>query len=100
MKYGYVKGKSEGVIERQLNTLKAYNLDEIIVEKSGKDLDALINRLQAGDELYVVNIDRLAKDLSKLVEISESIKEKGATICTDQKTIEQLTRLYKSFISM
>ena len=100
MRYGYIKGKSEGAIEKQLNTLREYNLDEIIIEKSGEDLETLLDKLQAGDELYVVNIDRLARNFTKLVEIVESISKKGATICTDQKTIEQLTRLYKALISM
>lgn len=100
MRYGYVKGKSEGVIEKQLNFLKQYNLDEIVIEKSGNDLEALLNKLQSGDELYVEQIERLTRSLSKMVEISETIRKKGAILYMNGKTVELFTRLYKSFINM
>jgi len=100
MRYGYVKGKTEGTIERQLNFLKQCNLDEIVIEKSGKDLEALLDKLQTGDELHIEQIERLTRSLSKMVEITETIKKKGATLCVDRKNVELFTRLCKSFMSM
>ena len=82
MRYGYIRSKqqSEDCLERQINALKQYELDEIVVEKSGEELDNLLDKLQDGDELYVESAERLTRNIYKLKEINSLVREKGSTL--------------------
>lgn len=94
MKYGYVrsKQKSGDSLERQINAVKKHNVDEIVVESSGEDLEALINKLQAGDTIYVESAERLTRNMYKMLEILKGVKEKDSTICVcDGKPLKLLT---------
>ena len=90
MRYGYIRSKqqSEYSLERQRNAIKQHDLDEVIVEKSGNDLDTLLDKLQAGDELYVESVERLTRSTSKLIEITKLVRERGITLYVDGKPFE------------
>ena len=90
MRYGYIRSKqqSEYSLERQRNAIKQHDLDEVIVEKSGNDLDNLLNKLQAGDELYVESVERLTRSTIKLIEITKLVREKGITLYVGGKPFE------------
>ena len=64
MKYGYVRSfvQSTEHIDQQIKLLKKFNIDEYIVEKTGHDLEDLLRKLQSGDMLHVVSIDRLSRN--------------------------------------
>lgn len=95
MKFGYIRDarQDENQIYEQSKILLPYNLDKIIIERTGDDLDTLLQSLQPGDELHVVDIDRLTRSANKLQSIlnmleSNNIKlyENGELI-NNSKTI-------------
>ena len=93
MKYGYVRSKEKSgySIERQINALKEHNVDEIVIDSSGNDLEALIDKLQAGDTIYVESAERLTRDTHKMMEIIDSVKEKAGEIYVGGKPFQLLT---------
>ena len=95
MRYGYIRSKkqSEYSLERQRNALKQYDLAEVIEEKSGNDLDNLLDILQAGDELYVESVERLTRSTIKLIGITKLVREKGIKLYVGGKPFELPTLL-------
>lgn len=82
MKVGYIRDarQDESRIYEQKKILSHYNLDKIIVERTGDDLDTLLQSLQPGDELHVVSIDRLTRSVSKLQTITNDLNDKNVII--------------------
>ena len=88
--YGYVRVSSESQNEdRQMLTMSGLKIPEshIFVDKiSGKDFNRpaykkLMNKLEAGDLLYVCSIDRLGRNYADIVEQWRIItKERGIDI--------------------
>jgi len=83
MKFGYARvSKNEQNLDIQLQKLQQAGCDEIFQEKvsGSKDdrsqLNSLLNKLRAGDILYVVRLDRLGRRMSKLVELINDFKER------------------------
>ena len=89
--YGYVRVSSTDQNEdRQMLALRRHNIDEknIYVDKlSGKDFNRpsykkLIQRLKAGDLLYILSIDRLGRNYEDIQNQWRVLtKEIGADIC-------------------
>lgn len=76
MKFGYARCSTiEQSLDRQLEALKQANCQEIFHEKiSGKndnrpELHKLLSRVQAGDTVVVMKLDRLGRSLSDLIKI-------------------------------
>lgn len=91
MRYGYVRvsGKDQNE-ERQLFAMQAKEIDRkrIYVDKqSGKNFNRpqyrrLVNRLRAGDILYILSIDRLGRNYQEIQEQWHILtKEIGIDIC-------------------
>ena len=101
MKYGYVRSKQQSgySIERQIKALKKHNLDEIVVESSGEDLEALIGKLQAGDTIYVESAEILTRNTYKMLEILDSVSEKGSTLSINGKPFK-LPTIYEMLKDM
>ena len=91
MRYGYVRvsGKDQNE-ERQLFAMRAKAVEKkriYIDRQSGKDFNRpqyrrLVNRLRAGDILYVLSIDRLGRNYQEIQEQWRILtKEIGIDIC-------------------
>ena len=86
MIYGYARvSRQEQTLEPQLLKLKQHGCDEIITDyavsgaKFERDgLDDVINKLQQGDSIVVVKLDRLGRSLKHLIETLDVINAKGA----------------------
>ena len=88
--YAYVRvSTAEQREDRQLDSISALKIpkDNIFIDKqSGKDFDrpayqSLLNRLQAGDLLYIHSIDRSGRDYAQILENWRIItNDKGADI--------------------
>ena len=84
MKYGYVRVST--VDQNTDRQLAEVTLDQIFTDKaSGKNterpqLQKLLACIAAGDTVYVHSMDRLARNLSDLQSLVETINGKGATI--------------------
>ena len=79
MKFGYIRDarQDENRIYEQSKILLPYNLDKIIIERTGDDLDTLLQSLQPGDELHVVKLDRLSRSVDKLQSIINMLDSKN-----------------------
>ena len=92
MKYGYVRSATQ--IEREINnqteTLKGYGVEEIIVERSGHDLDDLIARLQKGDEIHAVSLDRISRRSSEFLKKAEMIKNAGGYLLIENRDFDKI----------
>jgi len=92
MKYGYVRSATQ--IEREINnqteTLKGYGVEEIIVERSGHDLDDLIARLKEGDELHAVTLDRISRKSSEFLKKADMIKDAGGSLMIENRNFDKI----------
>ena len=87
MKYGYARVSTpDQCLNLQLDALHLYGVDYICEEKiSGKNknkpvLDALIAKLESGDQLIVWKLDRLGRKTSELIKLQESLEKRNISL--------------------
>ena len=92
MRYGYARVSSKGQatdgtsLDTQTQQLKDYGCTEIVAEaytgtKAHRPkLDQLTQKLQAGDELVVTKLDRIARSLTAGLELFEQMDNKGVRV--------------------
>ena len=87
MTYSYERVSTQKQDEkRQEIALDKYNIDKRFIDKkSGKDTDRpalkeLLSLLVDGDIIYCESISRLGRNVDDLRQLTDSIKDKGATI--------------------
>lgn len=99
-KYGYVRSNrnSEAVIERQITRLKSHNVDEIIIASSEDDILNLIEKLQAGDNIYVESIERLTRNFCLMLEIIRRANKKDITLLTCDGSTLELFKTWENII--
>jgi DNA invertase Pin-like site-specific DNA recombinase len=95
MKFGYARvSKNEQNLDIQLQKLQQAGCDEIFQEKiSGSkndrsQLNSLLNKLRAGDIVYVVRLDRLGRRMSKLVELINDFQERDIEFISLENNID------------
>lgn len=86
-KFGYARVSSESQnLDRQLDQFKSLGLDQVFTDKvSGKNTERpgfrnLMVILRGDDDLYVTSMDRLARSLKDLLNITQELKDRGVTI--------------------
>ena len=96
MRYGYIRSAThdQDSINKQLEILKSYNLDEIVIELTGDDLKTLLQSLQPGDELHVVKLDRVTRSVNELISIIDMLESNNITLYQNGEVINDL----KSFL--
>lgn len=108
MKYGYARtSTTDQNPEAQVKTLEAAGCDVIRTEqKTGTKLEGrtelanLLEFMRSGDVLTVTRIDRLARSISDLQTIVQTLKSKGvALVCTEQP-VDTSTAAGKCFLDM
>lgn len=73
-------------LDRQLVQLKAENVETVFVDKiSGKDLDrpgfsSMMEYVNEGDTLVICSMDRLARSLMDLLNVTRTLQAKGVTV--------------------
>ena len=89
MRIGYARvSTAEQNLDMQIDELNGYGCMKIYQEKiSGKDmnrseLNLLLNSLRKGDVVVVWKLDRLGRSVKDLIEIVNTIKDKGADFCS------------------
>ena len=95
MNVGYVRvSTTEQNTDRQLMILEKYNIEKIFTEKvSGKNterqkLKELRNFVREGDTVFVVDLSRLARSLSDLLEITQEFQKKGVNLVSAKEQID------------
>lgn len=73
-------------LDRQLVQLKAENVETVFVDKiSGKNLDrpgfsSMMEYVNEGDTLVICSMDRLARSLMDLLNVTRTLQAKGVTV--------------------
>lgn len=106
--YGYARVSSTGQsLELQREALKAAGCEIIREEKvSGTsrkgrhELNTLLDFLCPGDELVVTKIDRLARSVSDLQTLAESLSERGVGLRAIEQPVDTKTAAGKAFFQM
>ncbi|MDB5094555.1 MAG: hypothetical protein JWO85_2656 [Candidatus Eremiobacteraeota bacterium] len=96
---GYVRvSKTAQTVEQQVDALRAIGCAAVYADEgvSGAQRDriglaAALDELQPGDALAVVALDRLGRDLSDLVRIVETLRERGAHLRSMRESIDTTT---------
>ena len=107
MNIGYVRvstvEQNEG---RQVEGLKKYNIDKWFTEKvSAKDtnrpqLRLMLDYAREGDTIYIHSLDRLARSTKDLLEIVETLQNKGIHLVSNKENIDTSTATGKLMITM
>ena len=109
MKLGYARVSTLGQsLEVQLDKLKAEGCERIFQEKkSGKSREGrdelrrlLDDTLRDGDTLVCTKLDRLARSVYDLCQISEQVKAKGASLIILDDNIETVTPHGRLFFNL
>ena len=92
---GYARVSSvDQNLDRQIVQLKAENVEKLFVDKvSGKNLDrpgfsAMMEYVREGDVLVICSMDRLARSLMDLLDVTRKLQDKGVTVKFLKEKIE------------
>lgn len=92
---GYARVSSvDQNLDRQLVQLQAENVEKLFIDKiSGKNLDrpgfsAMMEYVREGDVLVICSMDRLARSLMDLLNVTRQLQNKGVTIKFLKERIE------------
>lgn len=91
---------------RQLEMMKAYNIDETFIEKlSGKDMErpqlqTMIKFSRKGDTIYIESFSRLARNTKDLLDIVEALGEKGVKVISLKEGLDTGTPTGKLMLTM
>jgi putative DNA-invertase from lambdoid prophage Rac len=86
MRYGYARvSTEEQSLARQRSALDAAGCDQIIEEvqsgvKARHRLDRLLSGLQAGDELFVTELDRLGRSTGEAIVMMDELIRRGVAL--------------------
>ena len=82
---------------RQTEIMKEYDIDKTFIEKvSGKDtnreqLQELLEFVREGDTVYIVDFSRLARNVKDLLDIVETLNNKGVKLVSIKENLDSAT---------
>ena len=93
-------------IERQTEILSKYDIDKNFEEKiSGKNtnrpqLQAMLEYVREGDTVYIVDFSRLARNVKDLLDIVETLNDKGVKLVSVKENLDTATPQGKLMLTM
>lgn len=91
---------------RQVQALKKYDIDKTFLEKvSAKDanrtqLQLMLDYVREGDTVYVHDFSRLARNTKDLLDIVETLNNKGVTLVSNKESLDTSTPTGKLMLTM
>ena len=91
---------------RQIEGLEKYNIEKHFIEKvSGKDmnrpqLQAMLDFVREGDTVYIHEFSRLARSTKDLLEIVETLNNKGVQLVSNKENLDTSTPTGKLMLTM
>ena len=91
---------------RQVEALKKHNIEKWYIEKvSGKDtnrpkLKEMLEYVREGDIVYIHDFSRLARSTKDLLEIVETLQNKGVSLVSNKENIDSSTPTGKLMLTM
>jgi hypothetical protein len=77
MRYGFVSRRNKDTVERHIKALEPYKLDKVIVDDFEHSTIMLLDKLNAGDCVYMYEPPR---DTHKFFSIYNYAKDNGVTV--------------------
>lgn len=108
MKIGYVRVSTAGQnTERQEVMMERLGVEKMFIDKvSGKSkenrpaLNEMLGYIREGDTVIVESFSRLARDTKDLLEITDTIRERGAEFISQKETIDTSTPAGKLMLTV
>ena len=104
---GYIRVSTvEQNEERQLVTMKKYNVEKIFSEKvsakdtNRKELNNLLEFVREGETIVIHDFSRLARSTKDLLEIVELLEDKNVTLISSKENIDSSTPTGKLMLTM
>lgn len=91
---------------RQVEALEKYNIEKWFIEKvSGKDtnrpkLKEMLEFVREGDTVYIHEFSRLARSTKDLLEIVETLNNKGVALVSNKENLDTSTATGKLMLTM
>lgn len=91
---------------RQVEMMKSYNIDKQFIEKlSGKDMDRpqlalMMDYAREGDTIYIESFSRLARNTKDLLDIIETLNNKGVKVVSLKEGLDTSTPSGKLMLTM
>lgn len=107
MKVAYVRVSTQEQNEaRQLEALEKHGIDKWFTEKiSGKNTDrpqlqAMMEFVREGDTVYIHDFSRLARSTKDLLDIVETLNDKGVNLVSNKENLDTSTPTGKLMLTM
>lgn len=104
---GYARVSSAGQkLDRQTDALEAYKVEKLFTDKlSGKDtkrpgLVEMVNYVREDDTVVVASFDRLARSVSDLLALVETMKGKGVRLVSIKENVDTATAQGKLMLTL
>lgn len=106
MRIAYVRVSTEEQNEaRQIEALKGYNIERWYTEKiSGRTtrrpkLQEMLDFAREGDEIYILDFSRLARNTKDLLDITEKLEKKGVKLICKKENLDTGTPAGKMILT-
>ena len=108
MKIGYARVSTEDQsLDHQVDALNKAGCDKVFTEKvsgSGKrnqpELDRVLEVLRPGDTLVINKLDRLGRNMGKLIKLTEELQQNDIELISLQDNIDTNTAMGKAMFRM
>ena len=107
MKFGYARvSTEEQSLDRQIDALNSYGVDELLTEKmtgtkrNRPELDRLLDKLRNGDTVVIESLSRLGRSTKDLLNIIDTLTEKGVTLTSHKEKIDTDTPAGKFMLTV
>lgn len=107
MKVAYVRvSTKEQNEQRQIEALQKHGIEKWFVEKiSGKTNDRpqlmmMLDYVREGDEIFIMDLSRIARSLKGLIEIVDLLNDKNVSLHSEKESIDTSTAAGRMMVSM
>lgn len=107
MRVSYIRcSTAEQHEERQIAALEKYGIDKWFTDKaSGKNakreqLQAMLDYVREGDTIYIHDLSRLARSLKDLLNILQTLDDKGVTLYSNKESLDTSTATGRLMVNM
>lgn len=99
MNYGFISRRNKQTIEKHIEALKPYDLAEIIMDDFESEVDSLLEKLEAGDSLYIEDPPR---DLKRFAKIHSYTRKKGVELYIAGSPFEDIPviELFEDYVKL
>lgn len=107
MRVAYIRVSTvEQCEQRQITALEKYDIGKWFTDKaSGKNakreqLQAMLDYVREGDTIYIHDLSRLARSLKDLLDILQTLDDKGVTLYSNKENLDTSTPTGRLMVNM